>query len=587
MKAYLKKATAVLALLMCFSGCGDADTGEALTEELTQTADITTEADTKIKLVAEDGTCRYVIVRPDKDNSIEVKALSVIRTAITETLGVKPEVKTDWLNTKANEQPGEYEILIAGTNRAESAEAAAGLTEKMDYTVRVIGKKICIAGGSDTALLYAADCFAELLKTNKGVLDADYACLEKCRASDLIAHISGESAFESKEIYDGVYYTHYSLSETSPYGKQEIYTVEFDPERTDLSFDVVQNGTYATSTVKTSAVAEKFTAADNGKTVIAAINGDLWMTNAHSRNLGGTTSYKDYSDYVTTKTLTVPRGFNMYDGEIITSAHMKAETPYEGAFYSFGITDDGTPVLGNPRVSINIVKSSTMTGMSADGLNRLPANDSLVMYTDAIKSNNCLDEAYELVIECGEYKVCHGAKITGKVTKIIAVGEATQDIAPGEIRLTARGTRIESLKYFALGDNVEISVYLTDEMGKTALWTNMKNAVGGHIPLIINGKSQNSTNNTVYPMTVLGFKADGTVVMLVADGRGAGGAVGLKISEADELCAELGIETAFLLDGGGSSGLVLEDKGKYVIVNNPSDGSERSVVNSVILSVKK
>lgn len=404
--------------------------------------------------------------------------------------------------------------------------------------------------------------------------------------------ISGEVSRTATELYDGVTKTAYSLSASSKYGLQKFWTVEFDPMQSDLYFDVVGGGTYATNVKTVSKTIAQFKADNPGKTPIAAVNGDLWMTSAHSRVLGKDHSYKGYSDSVTTKVLTVPRGFNMYDGEIITSAHMQQETPYEGAFYSFGITEDGVAVLGNPQVSVTINNKTSGAKAGTTGINRLPANNALIMYTDrGCVSNYALSDAYEIIIDCdADYTVCHGAKIVGKVTGITKPGEAKQEMKQNRIILTARGTRLSSLENFAIGDSVEISVSVTDSMGNTEVWRRMKNAVGGHIPVIIDGKSKNSTNNTAYPMTVLGIKKDGKVVILANDGRQSGYSAGIKISQLDELCVELGIDTAFILDGGGSTAMVTLDKlggTDYTLVNRPSDGAERSVVNTVILSYGK
>ncbi|MCI5513146.1 MAG: phosphodiester glycosidase family protein [Clostridia bacterium] len=404
--------------------------------------------------------------------------------------------------------------------------------------------------------------------------------------------ISGEVSRTATELYDGVTKTAYSLSTSSKYGLQKFWTVEFDPTQSDLYFDVVGGGAYATNVKTVSKTLAQFKVDNPDKTPIAAVNGDLWMTSAHSRVLGKNHSYKGYSDSVTTKVLTVPRGFNMYDGEIITSAHMQQETPYEGTFYSFGITEDGVAVLGNPQVSVTINDKTSGAKAGTMGINRLPANNTLIMYTDrGSVSNYALSDAYEIIIDCdADYTVCHGAKIVGKVTGITKPGEAKQEMKQNRIILTARGTRLSSLENFAIGDSVEISVSVTDSMGNTEVWRRMKNAVGGHIPVIIDGKSKNSTNNTAYPMTVLGIKKDGKVVILANDGRQSGYSVGIKISQLDELCVELDIDTAFILDGGGSTAMVTLDKlggTDYTLVNRPSDGAERSVVNTVILSYGK
>ncbi|MCQ2427199.1 MAG: phosphodiester glycosidase family protein [Clostridia bacterium] len=395
--------------------------------------------------------------------------------------------------------------------------------------------------------------------------------------------LDGETGRTTSTLYDGVTGTHISLSSSSAFGRQEIDIVEFDPSQPDLYFEVVPGGAFANSLKKTSAQAAEISKRPDRK-VICAVNGDLWMTNAHSRNNGS--SYKDYSDPVTTKTYTVPRGFNMYDGEIWSSAHIQQETPYEGDFYAFGITPDGIPVLGKPAVGITVTDTTQNKKLAADGLNRLPANNAVIMYSDkAGTTNYALSDAYEVIIDCEPYTVRHGETITGKVTAISKPGENREAFRENRIVLTARGTAIGKVDGIAVGDEITIDIKVTDRLGNDALWQRMENAVGGHIPVIIDGKSQNSSNTTKYPMTVLGITSAGKVVMLTNDGRQSGYSDGLKISDLDDVCSGLGIVTAFLLDGGGSTAMVqLSQSDTYKVVNRPSDGSERSVVNSVILS---
>ena len=50
------------------------------------------------------------------------------------------------------------------------------------------------------------------------------------------------------------------------------------------------------------------------------------------------------------------------------------------------------------------------------------------------------------------------------------------------------------------------------------------------------------------------------------------------------LCRELDIVNAFLLDGGGSATMVTLDSGSDKLQGTPSDGSEGSVINAIILS---
>lgn len=84
------------------------------------------------------------------------------------------------------------------------------------------------------------------------------------------------------------------------------------------------------------------------------------------------------------------------------------------------------------------------------------------------------------------------------------------------------------------------------------------------------------------PRTAAGIKADGTLVLLVCDGRGSNGSAGYTLAELARKLISLGCVHAMNLDGGGSS--VMVGAGGEVL-NKPSDASgERPVVSSIIIS---
>ncbi|MBQ9474207.1 MAG: phosphodiester glycosidase family protein [Bacteroidales bacterium] len=89
--------------------------------------------------------------------------------------------------------------------------------------------------------------------------------------------------------------------------------------------------------------------------------------------------------------------------------------------------------------------------------------------------------------------------------------------------------------------------------------------------------------------TALGLKADGTVVILVADGR-MRQAAGLSLFELQRTMRYLGCVDAINFDGGGSSTMYVRGRGEQGIVNYPSDnnlfdrGGQRPV-SSVFLIV--
>ena len=89
--------------------------------------------------------------------------------------------------------------------------------------------------------------------------------------------------------------------------------------------------------------------------------------------------------------------------------------------------------------------------------------------------------------------------------------------------------------------------------------------------------------------TAIGLKPDGTVVLLVADGRSKGVAEGLSLTELTLIMRWLGCCDAVNLDGGGSSTMYVRGKGEGGIVNHPSDNGrfdaqgERPVANAILV----
>lgn len=402
-----------------------------------------------------------------------------------------------------------------------------------------------------------------------------------------IGEAESQTAYTETELYPGVTHTHTATDSTSKYSLQNFNAIEFDPSDENLYIDVTDGSTYANKLNKTSVTMANFAVQNPDKTPIAAINGDLWMVAyAHGRIEGAGTNYNGYTDAVVKKELTLPRGFNVYNGEIITSDYMVQETPYEGQFWAFGSTADNQMAIGCPKLDI------TLDDTKADGLNRLPANNALVVYTDKGCLNNyALDDAVELLVKTEGYTVKHGAEITGEVIGIYDENtEENPTMAEDHIILCARGTAVEKISDYEIGDTISLSFEVTEKFGRdTELWQNVTNAVGGHTPFVIDGVKNESGVSTGYPTTIVGIKNNGNVVFLVNDGRQKDLSLGLNFNRYWDIADDLDLNTAFILDGGGSATMVLADEGEYKVVNSPSDSgrTERTVVNSVILSAGK
>lgn len=91
-----------------------------------------------------------------------------------------------------------------------------------------------------------------------------------------------------------------------------------------------------------------------------------------------------------------------------------------------------------------------------------------------------------------------------------------------------------------------------------------------------------------HPRTALGVKADGTLIMVVVDGRTAAG-VGMTLNALAQHMVNLGAVDAVNLDGGGSTTLWIRDQSINGIVNHPSDNGtgdhagERAVSDTLLV----
>ena len=104
-------------------------------------------------------------------------------------------------------------------------------------------------------------------------------------------------------------------------------------------------------------------------------------------------------------------------------------------------------------------------------------------------------------------------------------------------------------------------------------------AVSGRPRLVENGTPSPVTEafaGVRHPRTALGLRPDGTLVILVVDGRRPG-ALGMTGPELSAVFLKEGVRDAINLDGGGSTTLFIANEGG--VQNRPSDGHERVVVN--------
>ena len=405
--------------------------------------------------------------------------------------------------------------------------------------------------------------------------------------------LDGQVSASSEEIYPGVYATEYYLEGGESYGseKQFVRVLEFDPANEELNFDVVMAGDYLGEKKVLSQIIDEFNKNGENKKTVFAANGDLWTQASHHSRVEG-----ESSDPVVKREICLPRGYTVIDGEIICSQNMSIETPFDEFFLSFGLTEDKTPYIGNISTSIKFKNTTKGTKKyQAQGFNRLPADNGIVVYSDkGPVSNYCLDDAYEVIIDCDyDYRFFHGETITGKVAAVSEPGSQRYPMKQNRIILTARGdSMISRVNTMEVGDEITLEVSIRDMNGNNEVWQSITECVGGHIPVIYEGEhATTGVTDRSDPMTLIGYKADGTVVIIVNDGRQPGYSMGINRKQFADLCDDLGVVSAMLLDGGGSTTLIEETENGYELKNRPSDyytgassSLERAIINAVIIS---
>lgn len=204
------------------------------------------------------------------------------------------------------------------------------------------------------------------------------------------------------------------------------------------------------------------------------------------------------------------------------------------------------------------------TFLNIKGINRSRIAGDVVLYTHyygpATKTNQW---GYEIRIANN-----------GKVTEVSKNGNMKLD--KDSVILSAHGDAAKVLERVQVGDRVRLRETLGSDAADAA-----ELVIGAGPSLVTDGKADvRSAEENIAgdiargraPRTAIGVKKDGTVILLVVDGRSSSSA-GMSLQELADYMVKLGAWQALNFDGGGSSEMVLDGK----ILNNPSDGRERAV----------
>ncbi|MFC7677914.1 phosphodiester glycosidase family protein [Paenibacillus sp. GCM10028914] len=328
-------------------------------------------------------------------------------------------------------------------------------------------------------------------------------------------------------------------------GLEKLHYVEFNPKDQALE---LQPGKTDGKIYGMQGVTKMASDADTeGNRVIAAINGD----------------YYDMSNGL-------PLGLFMGDGELLNNP--------PNDWLAFGMREDGSTIYGPSPKLIRTVKIGGKEN-HLTAINRLRSSDALVLYTPSFHTStvtNGLGDEIVLDILSGEVK--SGQTMRLKVSEVHK-DKGNTPITDGKVILSASGKQREVLAGLSVGDEVTLSLELED------VWKDVTMAIGGHSRLIANGSIVPTDDPAVYPRTAIGTKEDGSMIMLVVDGRQPGFSEGVTLTELSQIMQELGAVDALNLDGGGSATFVARMPGETdrKVMNSPSDGGERRTANGILL----
>ena len=248
----------------------------------------------------------------------------------------------------------------------------------------------------------------------------------------------------------------------------------------------------------------------------------------------------------------------------------------------FSVSSDGSMRIGRPTQSVTVTEVDTgETWPIAEWNNGRPTIGELTAYTAA---GGSLDKPRPFT--------CSARLLPSGPTSSTGNGDAraytvdrsacaSSSMAPNDGVVisgepgTNEATFVRSL---SAGESIQINWSIgwpgvTDAIGGSHLLVDHGNVVLGSCSGAICGRN---------PRTAIGLGADGRVMLVVVDGR-QGSSVGLSLLELAQFMAGLGADSAMNLDGGGSSTMVVRGR----VMNHPSDGFARSLVNAIVVRSPK
>lgn len=555
--------------------------GEITTEQITEAITDAPETESPSFSLTAD----YKLVRPDDSDSSEVAAIQLLSRGLESAIGFKLPMTTDFTKKGAEVVPNEYEILVGATNRADSVAARESLTY-YDWTYKIVSENvIVICGGSPESTVTAVENF---LKDIFGyVEDKDGKVTSK-----------GEPA-ELRAGQDFLYNNGYPITALK-LGEREIseYSI-VDATKNGKNIDLIIQGISKVCGV-------------NLKTVpIADYKGGPAIFYGCGKPDG---SHGDQKYFATNRYFITEADGNIFIDFKGDSAGAAGAQRFLFEYMPTGVSGEYKIELSGDRNfsglhvpnGTNKLREATRTSVEvAPG----------VIYTEIVYTdkNSANVRAYAISIKPGAATILttmpsDSAETKGTVANMkkqlsSAISNGKNVIAGVNADFfDMGGTNV--MRGLCIKDGVFISgtgdrpwFGITNDgnavMGTAGEYANYKDklftAVGGSHIILKNGGTDNLSigtefSDTRHPRTAAGVTSDGTVVLIVVDGRQPEISNGASLADLAYIMSTLDCVNAINLDGGGSSTFILKnEKGELVTENSPSAGSLRAVANGLMV----
>lgn len=256
-----------------------------------------------------------------------------------------------------------------------------------------------------------------------------------------------------------------------------------------------------------------------------------------------------------------------------------------------GFKNDGSlkPIVGNVPYEVSSKMKLTIYGINdsvlfetdIDRVNQEPLTNEIALYYANWGSDKKIipiSSPIGFVVESATHALAFSEN------DFYGIGTITRQIAKtlyeGEFSIVSNNTEVSQL--LAAGVTIRVQYEFA------GAYEGIEYATGAGKPIIYDGVFMPDTTDfgiARHPRTMIGSKADGSIVMAVVDGRQTD-MTGVSQQEMGAILHHYGCIDAYNLDGGGSSTMIILDDGEFVVTNSPSDGRERSDSNCLLVAVR-